>query len=368
MANKKKRKKSRRRNPTVSFLLTLGIVICLCVMGYSAYQLITTALAYRAGREEYDSLREFTTEAGAGSADTSEADSTSAEEAGADSGKDISAAISAKKLPFEKLKAPISVDFDSLKKINEDIVGWLYIPSLDISYPVVHGTDDDYYLHRTFARKDNFAGSIFIEAKNHGDFQDPNTIIYGHNMNDGSMFGKLSRLTSEEKYQDDPNIWILTPDQNYQYEMFSLHVTKVDSSVYTLFTGTDHRFISWALDMQSQSKAELKEHRFSLDSRVISLSTCTTDSSTRYVVQAVRVKGDPPPEGWKADQDTGTADDGGNSQENTDTVDISGDYDTADFVRAESEDAENSGDDAGTDVITTESGNTDQGDGETAAG
>ena len=293
---KKKKRGSKKRNPTVSFLLSLGIIICLGVMGYSAYQLITTALAYRAGREEYEDLREFTTEAGTAS------DSMEADESGSSSG--ASSAESTESMTeeeareyahFEKLKAPISVDFKSLKEINEEVVGWLYIPSLDISYPIVHGTDDDYYLHRTFKRENIFAGSIFVEAKNSGDFQDPNTIIYGHNMKDGSMFGRLSRLTSEDKYKDDPYIWILTPDQNYQYEMFSLHVTKVESSVYTLFTGTDHRFITWALDMQSQSKAELNEQKFTLDSKVITLSTCTSDSSTRYVVQGVRVKGDPPP-------------------------------------------------------------------------
>ena len=364
----KKKRKSKRRNPTISFLLTLGIIICLGVMGYSGYQLITTALAYREGREEYDSLREFTTEAAADSSEVGEETETGSSSAEG-TGPDLEKSRQKEKLPFVKLKAPISVDFDSLKKINKDIVGWLYIPSLDISYPVVHGTDDDYYLHRTFARKDNFAGSIFVEAKNHGNFQDPNTIIYGHNMNDGSMFGKLSRLTSEEKYQDDPYIWILTPEQNYQYEMFSLHVTKVDSSVYTLFTGTDHRFITWALDMQSQSKAELREQRFSLESRIISLSTCTTDSSTRYVVQAVRVKGDPPPEGWSEKTDAAGQAEGETGGEGT--VDVSGDYDMADFVHSESantKSGEDGGDSAGTTVVTPEPENEEGGADEVAVG
>lgn len=289
---KKKKRGSKKKNPTISFLLTLGILICLGVMGYSGYQLITTALAYREGREEYDSLREYTSEAADSSSSESIAASSSLEDTSSDTGDETEEEV--EKKPFVKIKAPINVDFASLKEINKEIVGWLYIPCLDISYPMVRGTDDDYYLHRTFERKDNFAGSIFVESKNKGDFQDPNTIIYGHNMNDGSMFGRLSRLTSEDKYKDDPYIWILTPDQNYKYQMFSLHVTKVDSSVYTLFTGTDHRFISWALDMQSQSKAELEELKFSLDSKIITLSTCTGDSSTRYVVQGVRILGDPP--------------------------------------------------------------------------
>lgn len=301
MAGKRRNQGSKKRNPAVSFLLTLGIIICLGVMSYASYQLVSTALAYKAGRDEYDSLREYTSEVVMESSQAEEEETEEPEEPAASSSESEEEPAPAPGGPltstgtYAKLQAPINVDFESLKKINEEIVGWLYIPSIDISYPIVLGSDDDYYLHRTFERKDNFAGSIFMEAKNKGDFLDPNTIIYGHNMNDGSMFGRLSRLTSEEKYKKDPYIWILTPEQNYKYEMFSVHVTSVESSVYTLFQGTDNRFITWAVDMQSQSKADLKKQKFALDSRIITLSTCTGDSSTRYVVQALRVRGETPP-------------------------------------------------------------------------
>ncbi|MFR3321064.1 MAG: sortase domain-bontaining protein [Lachnospiraceae bacterium] len=84
--------------------------------------------------------------------------------------------------------------------MNSDIVGWLRIRALDISYPVVQGKDNDYYLHRTFEKTDNFAGCLFVNSYNMGDFTDQNTIIYGHNMKNGSMFGKLSRILTIRRY------------------------------------------------------------------------------------------------------------------------------------------------------------------------
>ncbi len=93
------------------------------------------------------------------------------------------------------LKNPI--DFTQLLSVNSDIVGWLRIRALDISYPVVQGKDNDYYLHRTFEKTDNFAGCLFVNSYNMGDFTDQNTIIYGHNMKNGSMFGKLKNFVND---------------------------------------------------------------------------------------------------------------------------------------------------------------------------
>ena len=85
----------------------------------------------------------------------------------------------------------ISVDFASLKQQNPDVVGWIYFENEDISYPVMYSGDDDYYLRKTFDRQHATAGSIFLEGNNNTDFNDCHTIIYGHNMKNLSMFGKL---------------------------------------------------------------------------------------------------------------------------------------------------------------------------------
>lgn len=284
-----KKKKHKKRNRFVSFFLTLGIIACVGVIGYSGYKLITTWMEYREGDEEYAELRNYT--------EVLETEPEEAEET-----EETEEAAEPEITPEPELidyddmrtsrKPPIDVDWKSLKRINDDIVGWLYIGALDLSYPVVHGEDDDYYLHRTFERKDNFAGSIFIEAQNAGDLRDPNTIVYGHNMLNKSMFGSLSDLTSgeEPKYKKNRWFWIMTPDGNYRYRMFSIHVTRVSSDVYTLFTGTDDEFLSWCQDMAEASSVEFREEQFTLHSKIVTLSTCTGDSGTRYVVQGVAVK------------------------------------------------------------------------------
>ena len=90
----------------------------------------------------------------------------------------------------------IQIDWPALKMLNPDITAWLLIPALSLSYPVVQGEDNAYYLHRSFQREGSYAGCIFLDTRNSPDFQDPFTLIYGHNMRDGSMFGSLRNLFS----------------------------------------------------------------------------------------------------------------------------------------------------------------------------
>lgn len=279
-----KKRKHRKKNRIASFMLTVGIIVCCGVIGFSAYKLITTWLEYREGDEEYAQLREYT------EAFSEEPEVAPSEEEPEEVPfETVQADIDEDNL-FTRRKPPINVNWKSLKKINQDIVGWLYIGALDISYPVVQGKDDDYYLHRTFERKDNFAGAIFVEAENRGDFTDPNTIVYGHNMMNGSMFGKLSELTEKEKYKKDPYFWILTPRGNLRYRMISIHVTGVTSEVYTMFNGVDQAFLDWCEEMQKQSAVEIQDEVFTIHSRIVTLSTCTGDAATRYVVQGQAIK------------------------------------------------------------------------------
>ena len=280
MGNKKR--KHRKKNRFISFFLTVGIISCIGVIGFSGYKLVTTWLEYREGDEEYAQLRTYTEVVPEEPEATPEPEPEITPEPELIDEDDMRTSR----------KPPIDVDWKSLKEINEDIVGWLYIGALDLSYPVVHGEDDDYYLHRTFERKDNFAGSIFVEADNAGDFRDPNTIVYGHNMLNKSMFGSLSDLTSgqEPKYKENHWFWIMTPDGNYRYWMFSIHVTGLTSDVYTLFTGTDDKFLEWCQEMADASSVELEKEDFNLHSKIVTLSTCTGDPGTRYVVQGLAIK------------------------------------------------------------------------------
>ena len=265
--------RSKKKKKKGGFLYTVGILVCLAVMAYSGYRLVTTSIAYHKGTEEYDGLRQYTSPV----SDEQEIVVT-----------DSSVQTSSEGEGDKNHEPPIDVDFQSLKAINEDVVGWIYIGALDISYPIVHGTDDDFYLHHTFRKNYNFAGSIFLEAQNKDTFTDPNTIIYGHNMKNGSMFGKLKNLP--DKYQDDPYFWILTPDGDYCYQIFSMHVVNTGGEAYTLFSDADKTFTDWAEKMESQSSVDLGDTVFTNQSKVVTLSTCNGNEKTRFVVQGVRIQ------------------------------------------------------------------------------
>lgn len=181
---------------------------------------------------------------------------------------------------------PPEVDFEELKSMNPDVIGWLDVEALDISYPIVQGEDNDYYLHRTFRGQENFAGSIFVDASNAADFSDPNTIIYGHNMKNGSMFGTLRRLYDQEKYKDSKYLWICTPEGKFRYEIFSLQYAEVTSDTYTLFSDHGDTFASYLEDMRQRSQVDLGTEGLSGNDYIVTLSTCTSDDQVRFVVQA----------------------------------------------------------------------------------
>ncbi len=273
MAKNKQRKSNKA-------LLTVIIGICIGIMAFSGYQLIKIGMTYKTGTDEYNGLREYTSYTGetvipeASVADVSETDTSE------DGEKDQA----------EQARAPISVDFEELKAINEDIIGWIYYAAIDLSYPVVQGEDDSYYLNHTFEKTYNPAGCVFLEAQNSADLEDPNSILYGHRMKNQSMFGKLSWLTSKELYKEDPYFWILTPEGDRCYKVFSLQVTATGSEVYTLFGGRDYQFMNWIDSMKDLSSVPLEDPTYSLTSNVVTLSTCTGDPSTRLVVQGMEIK------------------------------------------------------------------------------
>lgn len=134
----------------------------------------------------------------------------------------------------EETEAPpaLLIDFDYLQGINSDVAGWIDFPGQDISYPVVLGNDNEYYLHHTFRKEDNFAGSIFVDSRNRGLFVDDNTIIYGHNMKNGSMFGKLKRYMEQDHYEQYPCFDVYTPEMTYRCRIIAACRVRADMKNY----------------------------------------------------------------------------------------------------------------------------------------
>ena len=248
---KNERKKKKQQNILFRILFLLALAVFL----YAAVRLILYGITYWKGSHEYKGLQKYVSE--------QPKDEISTEENG-----------------------EFTVDFSGLKELNPDCIGWIRFENIDISYPIMQGEDNEYYLKHTFEGQAVTAASIFMDANNHADFSDQNTFIYGHNMKNGSMFGKLKQMYESEKYKDSKYLWICTPNGKYRYEIFSMQYAKVGSDVYTLFSAHDEQFEAYVKKMAKQSKVDMKALGLGKDDYVVTLSTCTYDESVRFVVQA----------------------------------------------------------------------------------
>lgn len=269
--NRDRRPKKRKRTAGDVFRI-IALLIAIGVFVYSGFRLLTIYLEYKAGTDEYSSLEGFANISGS--------------TGGESEGSDVRVETNDQGETERYMESP--VDFAGLKAINKDVIGWINVEALDISYPMVRGTDNDYYLHRTFKKEDNFAGSIFMDYLNNPNLKDQNTIIYGHNMKNGSMFGTLKQFREEEVFEKSHYFWIYTPKMNYKYEIFSCHEVGAVSNTYQISFAKDKDFQDYLDEavehsvVKSTAKVTAKDH-------IVTLSTCTGNEATRFVVQGVLV-------------------------------------------------------------------------------
>lgn len=123
-------------------------------------------------------------------------------------------------------KRMILKPFEELYNMNNDMVGWLQIPAIGVDYPVMHTpSDPEYYLKRNFDKKKSSQGTLFIQAE--ADVFQPtdNVVIYGHNMRDGTMFGKLDKYRSSKFYQKNPYMYFDTLSEYHTYEIMAVFLT-----------------------------------------------------------------------------------------------------------------------------------------------
>ena len=186
---------------------------------------------------------------------------------------------------------PLSVDFDSLKKTNKDVIGWIQFETFNLSYPIVKDSGDNYYLNHTFKKQKNSSGSIFIGPANNSNFQDTNTIIFGHNMKNGSMFGLLGRYKEKAYFQYNQYFRIYTPDGTQRYQIFSVYKAPVNGSAYSIWSRTGGtEYANWIKELKKNSMYDTGVSVSENDS-IVTLSTCVTgEDSKRLVVQAKRIQ------------------------------------------------------------------------------
>ena len=184
-----------------------------------------------------------------------------------------------------------TVDFEELLKVNPDTVGWIRFPNPDtINYPIVHSKDNAEYLYRTFNGKDNGSGTIFMDMGCSDKFGDYNTLIYGHNMNDGSMFAKLMKYEDEEYFKKNPYFYIYTLNGTvYRLKVMSVMKTDDKSEAYTRDFASDTAFKTFVKKMLSNSIYDTGVEAEDVE-KMVTLSTCTNRASNeRWLVQGAVV-------------------------------------------------------------------------------
>ena len=182
------------------------------------------------------------------------------------------------------------VDFAGLKKENSDCIGWIRFPGLDISYPIMQGDDNDYYLKHTFNGTLLTAASIFADSANKSDFSDDNTFVYGHNMKNKSMFGRLNDYKDESFYKEHSGFYIYTPDYTYYYTIFSCYLAAVEGEA-------DSFNISFASNEDYAAYQQTVKGRSEYDTgvtvdgsrKMITLMTCNKAGyDYRFLVHAIQ--------------------------------------------------------------------------------
>jgi sortase B len=186
----------------------------------------------------------------------------------------------------DKNKKVLSVDWDSLKAENSQIVAWIYVPDCEISFPVVQGEDNNYYLKHTTNGEYNERGAIFLDCEANSEFTDDNSIIYGHSVEGGGMFSLLKNFADSDFFSSHSVFYLLTPSCNYKCDVFAFSKTMEDSVFYTTSYGDYKDSVIQNMKTESTYVNELD-----VEGSMVTLSTCDLDygfnSTHRLVLSGI---------------------------------------------------------------------------------
>jgi sortase B len=191
-----KHKTEKKKKGFKDYFRLLVLTICLCVFVYSGYQLLNIYLEYQHIDNSYADLREEY---------------------------------------IVKEEKGFVIDWDALLKRNPDVIAWVKIPDTNIDYPILKGKTNDTYLRHDIDGNYLIAGCIFVDAGHPAPFQEPNTIMYGHNMKNDSMFSDLKEYLEPSFVTEHPYVYVYFPDNTVnKYKIVSTHDVDARSDIYTV--------------------------------------------------------------------------------------------------------------------------------------
>ena len=251
------------------FVIVILMLVLLCVFGYSLVQVLNITGEYKGGADSYEALDRFISMP--------------------QSGEDETTATEENEMQTESVRFDVrwpEVDFEALNQVNDDVVGWIYIPGTQINYPIVQGEDNEYYLSHLFNGQRNSSGCIFLDCNAEPDFTSYNSVLHGHHMRNASMFARICEYKDQSHYDEHPLGLLLTPSGNYVVQFFSGYVCNTESNAWDQ-AFTAEQYESWLAGAERKSAFKSGVAPTTAD-RVLTLSTCTYEfKNARFVLHGI---------------------------------------------------------------------------------
>lgn len=252
------RKRHGRKNRSVSVPLIAVIVVAAAVLMFCAYKLIGISRSYSDAADYYNGITD--------------------QVAGGEQNV--------------RGHASLNWNYSALLQMCEDAVGYIYQKDTAISYPIMQAEDNDKYLRALMNGEYSIGGTLFVDYRCEGALDARYSIVYGHNMDDGSMFGSITSYKDESYYQEHKTFEIYSGEKMYTYYVYAAMQVPVDNEM-GIFTipSTDEEFMSSMQMLREQNSYDMDDIEISTDSKVVVLATCIDyprDYNYRYIVVLVR--------------------------------------------------------------------------------
>ncbi len=266
--------KTRLKKHSKKYYIIEGIrkvimLAALCVFTYSSYALTNIYFDYKDSDDEYENMEEMF-------------------EIPDISGGEEETDVMGNKINNTNAEVVWKYDYQALLNMNSDSVGWIKQDNI-ISYPIVMGTDNTYYLTHNAAHRESKSGSIFVDYRVDDGLEARNCIIYGHDMLNNSMFGSLIKYNSKSYFNEHPTFDIYIADKGYRYHIFATYETDEIGDTYSYNFASDEEFENYINLCISKRMYDTGIDSVNAGDKIITLSTCTRgDQSKRFIVQMVR--------------------------------------------------------------------------------
>ncbi len=210
--------------------------------------------------------------------------------------QELNSKVTVEETTPKEMVAGNPIDFKSLQKTNDEVFAWLYVPGTKVDYPLLQSeVRDDFYLHKDIYGNYSYAGSIYAEYCNRTDMTDRVTVLYGHNMRNGSMFATLHKFEDSEFFNKHKYFYIYTPERKLTYEIVSAH-NYDDRHIMNSFNFSENKVFKDYLKMIQNPRSSVKnvrnklDHKLTVKDKIVTLSTCLNSGQGRFLVQGALIK------------------------------------------------------------------------------